>query len=298
MKNLIVNKHFKSLVSLIPFVTLGISCLIINLYYFEVLVSPMFLDFISYFFGVSISSVIPMFYMVYRYDFCIYSKVSVYGLVSFICVNLIDSLGELMGMTFQYALTFQCISSTLIFILSLYFFISMERLLHYGDVIFDMVTKFYHFFATLIYGLFVWLGIDVDMVLYLTLMMAIDTVLGAIKAVRLGARFSFKKFMWGFIVKWIWIMIPMAVALLGKTLKIGDFTIAVQLVIRVLAANEFLSLITNAYCIKNKVDVKNIDYISKLLKALRLATQTFLQKTISKIESLGDCKMEDDNENE
>lgn len=154
----------------------------------------------------------------------------------------------------------------------------------------------YNTTSAIIYATFISLNMDVDMVYYLTLMMALDTVLGAVKSVRLGRKFSFKKFVWGFCVKLILILIPMSVALLGKSLNTGDFTIAVHMVIRVLAANEFLSIVTNAYCIKNKKEVKNIDFISVLLRSLRKAAQVFLHMSIKKIELISECSLDDSKE--
>ncbi len=158
-------------------------------------------------------------------------------------------------------------------------------------------TKYYNIISTAIYGVFISLGIDVDMVFWLIVMMAVDTVLGSVKAIRQKKSFSFKKFVWGFLTKLIWILIPMVVALFGKALKVGDFTIAIHLVMRVLAAFEFLSIITNLYCIKNKKEIKNVDYISALLKSLMVGTENFIKRALRKIEDSGGCSLDDNKEN-
>lgn len=172
----------------------------------------------------------------------------------------------------------------------------MEKISHFFEVIIDFVTRTYNFVAPIIYGVFVWLGMDVDMIKFLTWFMIGDSILGAIKYVRLGHKFSFGKLLWGFCIKLIWLLIPMSVALLGKALKIGNFTPAVMIVIRILTANEFLSCITNMYCIKNKAEIKNVDFVSSLLKALRVATENFIKTKLSIITKSGSCKLEDDDE--
>jgi len=149
-----------------------------------------------------------------------------------------------------------------------------------------------------IYGFFVWLEIDLEMFLILTIFMCIDSFLGAIKSVRLGDEFCFRKLLWGFCLKLCFLIIPLIVALLAKGLKIGDFSLGVEIVMRVLLVSEALSCITNIYSAKNKVRIKNVDYISMLLNSIRKAMAGFIRKSLSNIESGANCKIDSDKDEE
>lgn len=74
-------------------------------------------------FGYSLLSITPMIYMVYRYKFCAYSKIAVFGLLSFICFNIINQVLKAFSVSVDYALVFQCINLSVFFIGALYYLI-------------------------------------------------------------------------------------------------------------------------------------------------------------------------------
>ena len=141
-----------------------------------------------------------------------------------------------------------------------------------------------------IYGFFAWLGISMESFGILMILMCLDSLMGAIKAIRMGDQFSFNKLLWGFVLKLCFLIVPLVVALLGKSLGY-EFAIAVNIVISVLSVSEGYSILGNIYSAKNREEVKKVDAVSLLLKALRTALMSFIKKAIKKIEGTGDCEI-------
>lgn len=121
---------------------------------------------------------------------------------------------------------------------------------------------------TFLYGIFMFLDIDVDIVKILAILMAIDTVLGIIKAIRLKQKVSFGKLMWGMITKISVLIVPMVLALAGKALSF-DFTWFISAVLNILILSEAFSSITNVLSIKEGRQIENADFITKLIHTVR-----------------------------
>ncbi len=141
-----------------------------------------------------------------------------------------------------------------------------------------------------IYAVFAWFGISVDAFIILLTLMSLDSIVGAIRAIRMGEKFSFKIMNWGIGLKLCFLIIPLVVALLGKSLDM-DFVAGVNVVISMLSVSEGYSILGNIYMAKNKVKIKNIDIVSLTLIALRKGLMMTAQRIVSKIENLGDCEI-------
>lgn len=119
-----------------------------------------------------------------------------------------------------------------------------------------------------VYGIFLFLDINIDTVKILAILMTIDTVLGVIKTIRLGKKFSFKKLIWGMITKVSILIVPMILALTAKALNF-DFTWFVNAVLNLLVVAEAFSSITNIISIKENRELENTDFITQLLHKVR-----------------------------
>jgi len=138
-----------------------------------------------------------------------------------------------------------------------------------------------------LYTFFVWLEIDLEVFSILMIFMMIDSVCGSVKSIRLGKEFKFKLLMWGISLKFLFLIIPLVVALLGKALG-NDLSFGVDMVMKILVLSECYSIFGNIYSAKNKVEVKNIDIISMLLKSIRTGIRNVISKGLNAIEQGGD----------
>lgn len=137
----------------------------------------------------------------------------------------------------------------------------------------------------LTYFVFAYLGIEVETFLILMVFMVMDSVLGAIKALRLGNRFSFQKMLWGYTLKLCFLIIPLTLALLGKSLGY-DFHSAVNITISILTVAEAYSIIGNIYAAKNKVEMEKLDAVSLLLIYIRKSIKKVLDILLNKASKL------------
>lgn len=138
-----------------------------------------------------------------------------------------------------------------------------------------------------LYGIFAWLGISMEAFGILMILMCLDSLVGAIKAIRMGRKFSFEKLLWGFVLKLCFLIIPLVVALLGRSLDY-DLVSAINIVISILSVSEGYSILGNIYSAKNKVEVKKVDAVSLLLKSLRSGLMTLIKKWSGKLEDISD----------
>jgi len=141
----------------------------------------------------------------------------------------------------------------------------------------------------IIYALFAYLEIPIEAFIILVVFISLDTFLGAIAAIRMGDKFSFKILLWGWGLKVATLLLPLLVAGLAKVLDF-DFTILVVLTIKILTVSEFYSCIGNIYMAKNKIRVNKVDVVSGLLKSLRVFAKNILDKLLKKIEQSADCE--------
>lgn len=140
-----------------------------------------------------------------------------------------------------------------------------------------------NFIKSVLYALFVYLGIKTGTVKVLFYLMAIDSLLGIIKALRLGYKFSFKRLGWGMVVKISLLVIPMILALIGKGLNL-EFSLFVVAAMNILIVNEGISCITNILSIKTKKQIENNDYVTLLLHSIRKLLEGLIQRFLAIIE--------------
>ena len=134
----------------------------------------------------------------------------------------------------------------------------------------------------LLYLIGAYVGVESETFIILVIFMCIDSVMGAIKAIRLGSVFSFKKMLWGFILKLSFLIVPLVIALLGKSVGY-DFHSVVNITISILTVAEAYSIIGNIYAAKNKVEVEKLDAVSLLLIYIRISIKKILDTLLKKI---------------
>ena len=148
--------------------------------------------------------------------------------------------------------------------------------------VFGKTAEVITYVKTFLYGLFVFLDIDVNVVKILAILMAVDTVLGIFKAFRLKQKVSFKKLVWGMITKTSVLIVPMILALVAKALSF-DFTWFVSAVLNILVLAEAFSAISNIISIKEGKQIENQDFITKLLHSIRIGLSNIINKLFNTI---------------
>jgi hypothetical protein len=120
----------------------------------------------------------------------------------------------------------------------------------------------------LLYGIFIYLEMDIEIVKMLFYLMVMDTFLGIVKTVVLNNPFSFKILALGFVSKLAVLLIPTALALMSKGLNY-NFKWFVTIVMDLLIVSDGISIISNIIAIKTKKEVENFDAMTLTLKAIR-----------------------------
>lgn len=87
---------------------------------------------------------------------------------------------------------------------------------------------------------------------------------------------------WGFATKFLILIIPLVVALMGKPLH-KDFTWAVDVTIRVLIVNEGLSILANIASVYSRKNIQNVDLISRLIAWIRSLFISMAEKFMQNI---------------
>ena len=134
----------------------------------------------------------------------------------------------------------------------------------------------------LVYALFAYLNVDSEPFVILMILMCVDSTMGAIKAIRLSQRFSFRKMLWGITLKLTFLIIPLLIALMGKSLGY-DFHHPVSIILSILSMSECYSILGNIYTAKNKIELDKLDVISELLLVLRFAVRKLVKSAIRKL---------------
>jgi hypothetical protein len=119
-----------------------------------------------------------------------------------------------------------------------------------------------------LYGIFIYLEMDIEIVKVLFYLMVMDTFLGIIKTIVLNNPFSFKKLALGFVSKLAVLLIPTALALMSKGLNY-NFKWFVTIVMDLLIVSDGISIISNSIAIKTKKEVEDFDAMTLMLKTLR-----------------------------
>lgn len=134
------------------------------------------------------------------------------------------------------------------------------------------------------YLIFIFLGMKTDVVKILFILMAFDTFLGIIKALRLGNKVDIKVLLWGIAIKMLLLGIPMTVALMAKALTF-DFYYFIVAVMNIIVVSEGISIVTNIISIKTRKEIKNEDYITMLLFAIKEGLHRIAMKFINTIKN-------------
>lgn len=135
---------------------------------------------------------------------------------------------------------------------------------------------------TLLYALFAFLELDINVVNVVMWLMIIDTASGIMKAIAVDkVMFNFKYLYVGILSKFVVLLIPMTLALMARGIGY-DFKWAVEIVLRLIILSEGISIITNAISIKDNEVLKNRDYLSLMLNFIRKKLIELFDKTINK----------------
>lgn len=132
----------------------------------------------------------------------------------------------------------------------------------------------------LLYTFFVVIDINMDLAIILFVCMSIDMFFGLIKAIVLNEEISFRKFIIGFLSKLMFLTIPLIVAVLGLSLGY-HLKIFADFAIRVLLANECLSILANIMSVKKKENVKNVDLVSIFIKFIQDKAVSFINNYLN-----------------
>lgn len=136
-----------------------------------------------------------------------------------------------------------------------------------------------------VYLLFAYLGVEVEAFVILMTFMSIDSFMGGIKAIRLGDKFSFSKMLWGITLKLCFLVVPLVIALLGKSVGY-DFHAGVNVTISILTVAEAYSIIGNIYSAKNRSQVNRVDVVSLMLINLRKVLKKTLEGLLGKVSKI------------
>ncbi|XDZ56619.1 hypothetical protein FlaCF_3667 [Flavobacterium tructae] len=130
------------------------------------------------------------------------------------------------------------------------------------------ITEYSNELKLLLYGIFIYLEMDAEIVKVLFYLMVLDTFLGIVKTIVLNNSFSFKKLALGFVSKLAVLLIPTALALMSKGLNY-NFKWFVTIVMDLLIVSDGISIISNIIAIKTKKEVENFDAMTLILKSIR-----------------------------
>jgi hypothetical protein len=111
------------------------------------------------------------------------------------------------------------------------------------------------------------LNIPMEQVGFLLGLVFVDSFFGVIREVKLKAKLSWERFIWGITSKLAIMLIPFVIATFGLVFKV-QLVYLVQLFIYIIAANDVISVITNISSIRSGVRYKNVDFIEKAIHYL------------------------------
>jgi phage-related holin len=147
------------------------------------------------------------------------------------------------------------------------------------------MKEFYIMLKDWSYLILVYLGIEsgADVVKILFILMAFDTIVGILTALRLHEKISLNVLKWGIIIKLCFLLIPMTLALMAKAID-KDFSIFLISVMWVLIGNEGISIMRNIISIKTKKKIESTDYVTKLLMIIKNGLKEAIEKLLKIIE--------------
>ena len=130
------------------------------------------------------------------------------------------------------------------------------------------------------YGFFAIINLNYDLAIFLFMAMLIDMLFGTLRAIVLKEKVSPKLFMFGFVTKLILLIVPFTVAVLGIALHM-NFEWTADLAVRILLANECLSILANSLSIKNRKKVENIDLVTIFIQWIRKTSLSTFEKFLN-----------------
>jgi len=146
-------------------------------------------------------------------------------------------------------------------------------------------------------GLFVFLELDINVVIILAYLMVLDTFWGVIKAVTVTSiDFNFKMFYLKGLGKLSFLFIPLTLALMAKGIGL-DFRIFVEGVVKIMILTEGISIITNFISIKDNKNYKNGDFATELIHFIRNYLIMFLEKIKAGFGKVKENVLEEENKN-
>jgi len=132
----------------------------------------------------------------------------------------------------------------------------------------------------LFYAFLAIVNVNYDLAIMLFVAMSLDMVFGLSRAFILEEKVTLKIFWFGFLTKLAILIIPFTVAVLGIALNM-NFEWTADLAIRVLLANECLSILANILSLKNKKKVENIDLVTVFIKWIRTNAKSVFEKFLN-----------------
>lgn len=152
------------------------------------------------------------------------------------------------------------------------------------ETVYEIVSKCGNEIKGVIYGAFVFLNMDTDVVKILMWLMLFDTVFGIGKSLKLGKRITFGRLFEGVMSKTMCLLIPMALALVAKGLGY-DLKALPDTVLKVLVVAEGFSIITSFYVIRTGIEPKDVDFITMLLTSIRKGLMNLISFWLKKVEN-------------
>lgn len=144
-----------------------------------------------------------------------------------------------------------------------------------------------------LYAFFTWVGIDIEHMQILVVLMCIDSFTGVMKTIALrNRRFSFNKLLMGLTVKFAFLLIPLAIALMAKQLG-NDMALVIHIITSILTVSEGYSIFGNILSAKNKKEFNKIDAVTLVLVGLRRTIKVFLKDSMNKINTSEECRIND-----
>ncbi|SHG27368.1 phage holin family protein [Flavobacterium johnsoniae] len=149
---------------------------------------------------------------------------------------------------------------------------------------YELLSKCGNDIKGLIYGAFLFLNINVDVVKVLLWLMLIDTAFGMFKSFRFGRKITFARLFEGVMSKLMCLLIPMVLALVAKGLGY-DMKVVPDTILKVLVVAEAFSIVTSFYAIRTKEEPKDVDLITMLLNSLRKGLMSIFSSFLKKVEN-------------
>lgn len=140
-----------------------------------------------------------------------------------------------------------------------------------------LISKTINEFKILVYPVFAYLSINVEVAKILVVLMLIDTATGFVKSLILPSeKTSFKELFAGLVVKSIMLLVPIVLALASKGLGY-DFKLLPDTALRIFIVAETFSIITNFYIMKTGKKIENIDLVSQTILFFRNSLLNYFQ---------------------